>query len=124
MITMLCSVAWKIAARQMRKNSINCSSRSVDYHGSNKIRRDYLRGYLLLITVIDGIKCIIGSGKMSLLPMRSLSGSLPVLFIEARLQGPPEIIFSQMGISFDADKCNIALLNSHKRHSSTFGFKF
>ncbi|VBB33645.1 unnamed protein product, partial [Acanthocheilonema viteae] len=47
---------------------------------------------------------------MSLLPINSLSGSLPVLFIEARLQGPPEIIFSQMGISFDADKCNIALL--------------
>uniref|UniRef100_A0A1I7VXE8 Pecanex-like protein n=1 Tax=Loa loa TaxID=7209 RepID=A0A1I7VXE8_LOALO len=47
---------------------------------------------------------------MSLLPMKSLSGSLPVLFIEARLQGPPEIVFSQMGISFDTDKCNIALL--------------
>ncbi|CAG9540668.1 unnamed protein product [Cercopithifilaria johnstoni] len=47
---------------------------------------------------------------MSLLPMKSLSASLPVLFIEARLQGPPEIIFSQMGISFDADKCNVALL--------------
>uniref|UniRef100_A0A915Q5T3 Uncharacterized protein n=1 Tax=Setaria digitata TaxID=48799 RepID=A0A915Q5T3_9BILA len=47
---------------------------------------------------------------MSLLPMRSLSDSLPVLFIEARLQGPPEIVFSQMGISFDTDKCNVALL--------------
>nr|CDP98454.1 Bm10514 [Brugia malayi] len=47
---------------------------------------------------------------MSLLPMKSLSVSLPVLFIEARLQGPPDIVFSQMGISFDADKCNVALL--------------
>lgn len=48
---------------------------------------------------------------MSLLPMKGLSGSLPVLFIEARLQGPPEIVFSQMGISFDADNCNVALLS-------------
>uniref|UniRef100_A0AAF5PTE9 Uncharacterized protein n=2 Tax=Wuchereria bancrofti TaxID=6293 RepID=A0AAF5PTE9_WUCBA len=47
---------------------------------------------------------------MSLLPMKSLSVSLPVLFIEARVQGPPDIVFSQMGISFDADKCNVALL--------------
>ncbi|VDO23155.1 unnamed protein product [Brugia timori] len=44
--------------------------------------------------------------------MKSLSVSLPVLFIEARLQGPPDIVFSQMGISFDADKCNVALLTN------------
>ncbi|VDK81573.1 unnamed protein product [Onchocerca ochengi] len=47
---------------------------------------------------------------MSMLPMKNLSGSLPVLFIEARLQGPPEIVLSQMGISIDASDYNIALL--------------
>ncbi|VDK81925.1 unnamed protein product [Litomosoides sigmodontis] len=47
---------------------------------------------------------------MSLSPMKSLSDSLPVLFVEARLQGPPEVVFSQMGISFDADNCNFAVL--------------
>ncbi|VDO63091.1 unnamed protein product [Onchocerca flexuosa] len=48
---------------------------------------------------------------MSLLPMKNLSGSFPVLFIEARLQGPPEIVLSQMGISIDASDYNIALLS-------------
>ncbi|VDN17011.1 unnamed protein product [Gongylonema pulchrum] len=48
---------------------------------------------------------------MSLLSVKSLSGTLPVIFIEARLQGPPEIILSQLGISFRADRCSIAVLS-------------
>ncbi|VDN07419.1 unnamed protein product [Thelazia callipaeda] len=47
---------------------------------------------------------------MSLLPVKSLSGSLPELFIEARLQGSLEIESSHMGISFDSDQYHIALL--------------
>lgn len=48
---------------------------------------------------------------MSLLPLKSLSGTLPVIFVEARVHGPPEIVFSQLGISIDADQCNIAILS-------------
>ncbi|VDM20432.1 unnamed protein product [Wuchereria bancrofti] len=36
--------------------------------------------------------------------------------MNARVQGPPDIVFSQMGISFDADKCNVALLRMNSFH--------
>lgn len=47
---------------------------------------------------------------MSLVPVRSFSGSLPVVFIEARLDGPPRVAFAQLGLSLDVEQCNLGIL--------------
>uniref|UniRef100_A0A0M3HYZ5 SAM-dependent methyltransferase n=1 Tax=Ascaris lumbricoides TaxID=6252 RepID=A0A0M3HYZ5_ASCLU len=46
---------------------------------------------------------------MSLTSIRSISDQLPVIFIEARMQGNPNTVLAQLGFSLDADQCNVAL---------------
>ncbi|MFH4983049.1 hypothetical protein AB6A40_009758 [Gnathostoma spinigerum] len=52
---------------------------------------------------------------MSVIPLRTISGSLPVIFIEARLYGDPECVVNQLGFSLDADQYNIAMLTRTSR---------
>uniref|UniRef100_A0A915B431 RUN domain-containing protein n=1 Tax=Parascaris univalens TaxID=6257 RepID=A0A915B431_PARUN len=46
---------------------------------------------------------------MSLTSIRSISDQLPVIFIEARMQGNPNTVLAQLGFSLDADQCNVAV---------------
>ncbi|VDK20819.1 unnamed protein product, partial [Anisakis simplex] len=48
---------------------------------------------------------------MSLIPLRSFSDHLPVIFVEARWQGNPSMILTQFGLSIDTDECNVAVFS-------------
>ncbi|VDM47599.1 unnamed protein product [Toxocara canis] len=52
---------------------------------------------------------------MSLIPIRSFSDQLPVIFVEARMQGNPNAVLAQLGLSLDADECNVALFSVLRR---------
>ncbi|KHN74413.1 hypothetical protein Tcan_15861 [Toxocara canis] len=61
---------------------------------------------------------------MSLIPIRSFSDQLPVIFVEARMQGNPNAVLAQLGLSLDADECNVALFRCNLIKKALIGSGF